>query len=257
MTDESLKEKIVNSISRLSAKGERVVIVHGGGPFIKEALAEAQIDSEFIDGQRKTSHEAMHLVEITLKGRVNTNLVTLFNRAGAKAVGLSGKDGQVVTAKKRIHIESNTGREVDLGQVGDVEKVNPLLINNLLDNGFLPVLTCVAADNRGIDYNINGDLFAGYVAGALRADHFVVLTDVDGIMMDKDDPETLIKKIESGELVKLKATGVIQGGMIPKIDACIVALKEGAVEAHILNGTKPDDLERIIEKDKAGTAILK
>jgi len=257
MTDDLLKQKVVNAISRLAEKGERVVVVHGGGPFIKEALEEARIESEFIDGQRKTTFEAMQHVEIALKGKVNTNLVTLFNRAGSRAVGLSGKDGQVVIAKKRVHIDSATGSEVDLGQVGDVKRVNPELINTLLDTGFLPVLTCVAADRDGNDYNINGDLFAGHIAGALNADHFVVLTDVDGIMMDKDDPETLMKKIESRQVEKLKTIGVIQGGMIPKIDACTTALEEGASEARILNGTKPDDLERIMDREKTGTVIQK
>ena len=257
MTDDKLKEKVVVAIARLKEKGERVVVVHGGGPFIKEALQKARIKSEFIDGQRKTTLEAMQHVEMALKGKVNTNLVSLFNKAGAKAVGLSGKDGQVVIAKKRIHYDSATGAEVDLGQVGDVAHINPKLINLLLENDFIPVLTCIAADQKGRDYNINGDLFAGHIAGALKADHFVVLTDVDGIMMDKDDPETLIKKIESREVEKLKATGVIQGGMIPKIDACTMALEEGAAEALILNGTKPKDLERIMEIDKKGTVIQK
>ena len=257
MTDDGLKTKVIAAMVALKKKGANVVVVHGGGPFIKEALEEARIESEFIDGQRKTTLEAMQHVEIALKGKVNTGLVSLFNKMGCRAVGLSGKDGRTVIAKKRLHIDSVTGREVDLGQVGDVDSVNPELIHLLLNNDFIPVLTCIASDKEGRDYNINGDLFAGHIAGALNADHFVVLTDVDGIMMDKDDPETLMKKIESQKIEKLKAIGIIQGGMIPKIDACTTALEEGAVEARILNGTKPNDLERIMEKEKIGTLIQK
>jgi len=257
MTDEILKSKVISAIASLKQKGEQVVVVHGGGPFIKAALEEAKIESEFIDGQRKTTLEAMRHVEMALKGKVNTNLVKLFNRVGTKAVGLSGKDGQVVIAKKRVHIDSESGVEVDLGQVGDVEKVQPELIELLLQNDFIPVLTCVAADKEGNDYNINGDLFAGHIAGALNADHFVVLTDVDGIMTDKEYPQTLIKEIKSRQIEKLKSDGIIYGGMIPKIDACITALSNGASEAHILNGTKPNDLERILYKERIGTIIQK
>jgi len=257
MTDEALKAKIIKGIDSLKKRGERVVVVHGGGPFIKEALKEARIESEFIDGQRKTTVEAMQYVEMALKGKVNTNLVKLFNKEGARAVGLSGKDGQVVIAKKRIHIDTKSGAEVDLGQVGDVEKVQPELIELLLQNDFIPVLTCVASDNEGNDFNINGDLFAGHIAGALKADHFVVLTDVDGIMMDKDDPDTLMNIIDLNQVDNLKTRGVIQGGMIPKIDACATALKKGAAEAQILNGKKPDDLGRIMDKERIGTIIQK
>jgi len=257
MTDETLKSKVVSAIASLREKGNRVVVVHGGGPFIKEALEAAKIESEFIDGQRKTTGEAMQHVEMALKGKVNTNLVSLFNNQGCRAVGLSGKDGQLVLARKRVHVDSSSGDEVDLGQVGDVQRVNPHLINLLLDNDFIPILTCVAADKEGRDYNINGDLFAGHIAGALNADHFVVLTDVDGIMMDKEDPESLMKKIESKQIEKLKAVGIIYGGMIPKIDACTTALEEGAREARILNGTKPTDIERILDEGKIGTVIQK
>ena len=259
MTDSNLKFKILESICSLKKEGHKVVIVHGGGPFIKFALEEANIESEFIDGQRKTTPEAMEYVEMALKGKVNGSLVSTINAMGFKAVGLSGKDGKTVIAEKRVHQRIVNGKTeiADLGQVGDVDRVNPELIRLLLDNDFIPVITCLASDEAGNDYNINGDMFAGHVAGAISAEHYVVLTDVDGLLLDKDDPGTIIREVGLSELIKLKDKGIIQGGMIPKIESCEIALNNGAAFARIINGTVPEQISELFANQEVGTVIKK
>ncbi len=259
MSDDRLKNEVLKNIGTLHAQGFNIVIVHGGGPFIKKALNEAKIESEFIDGQRKTTAEAFEYVEMTLKGKVNSNLVSLLNSLGHKAVGLSGQDGRTVIASKRRHETLIDGRmtAVDLGQVGDVAKVNPELIHLLLQNNFIPVISCTAADEKGLGYNINGDMFAGHLAGALEADEYVVLTDVDGLMKDKDDPSTLVNDIQLHELKMLVDDGTIQGGMIPKIESCEIALNKGAKTARIINGTKPGQIQKIAGDSTIGTNIKK
>jgi acetylglutamate kinase len=259
MTDPDLQSEILKNICLLKKKGHSIVIVHGGGPFIKLTLDEAGIESEFIDGQRKTTSAAMKYVEMALKGRVNGSLVSIINGMGYKAVGLSGKDGQMVLAEKRLHQRKENGKSimVDLGQVGDVVEVDPALIDLLLDNDYLPVLTCIASDRGGTDYNINADLFAGHIAGNLSARQYVVLTDVDGLMLDKNDPGSLIREIQLSELEKLKENGVIQGGMIPKVDSCRTALENGAGSARIINGTVPGQIAEIFEGKDPGTVIRK
>jgi len=257
MTNEGLKSEIITILSDLVDQGQRIVVVHGGGPFIKKALADAKIESEFIDGHRKTSPEALHHVEKALKGEVNTDIVRQFNKVGKKAVGLSGKDGRTVTAVKRVHIGSDDGKEMDLGQVGDVGNIDPALINLLLEKNYIPVMTCIAADEEGEDYNINADMFAGHMAGALNADRFIVMTDVDGLLEDIKDPSSLIRELKVARLAELKESGTIVGGMLPKVEACEVALENGAQQATILNGTKPNQLRALMKGDAAGTKIVK
>ncbi len=259
MTDIDLKVSILESICSLKKDGHNIVIVHGGGPFIKFALEEANIESEFIDGQRKTTPEAMEYVEMALKGKVNGSLVSIINAIGFKAVGLSGKDGKTVIAEKRMHQRTVNGKTeiVDLGQVGDIVRVNPELIRLLLGNDFIPVITCIASDEAGTDYNVNGDMFAGHVAGAISADHFVVLTDVDGLLRDKDDPGSIMREVRLSELVDLKEKRIIQGGMIPKIESCEIALNSGAGFARIINGTVPGQITELFAKKEVGTVIRK
>lgn len=259
MTDEHLKHDVLKNICSLKKKGYDVVIVHGGGPFIKKALQDAGIVSEFIDGHRKTTPETYEHVEMALKGKVNGSLVSIINSIGFKAVGLSGKDGNIVTATKRLHQTNVKGKleDVDLGQVGDVAKVDTTLIEILIKNDFIPVVTCLASDDNGISYNINGDMFAGHLAGALKASQYVVLTDVDGLRKDKDNPASLMKKISLSETKGLLEKGIIQGGMIPKIESCEIALTKGAGAARIINGTKPDQVLEMTDAPHIGTTILK
>lgn len=257
MRSPELQRAVINNISQLRDRGHQVVLVHGGGPFIKNVLELARIESTFIDGHRKTTPEALKYIEMALKGEVNGNLVRLCNRAGLKAVGLSGKDGAMVTAKKRYHRRRENGRDIehDLGQVGDVAAIDPSLVDILLKNDYLPVVTCLASDADGNDFNINADMFAGHLAGALKVDRYLVLTDVDGLLRDVNDPGSLITALNLKELERLSGS-VIVGGMIPKLESCRIALEKGARMACIVNGTKPDYLLRAATSQQfIGTTI--
>lgn len=258
MTDAHLKERLIRNLLRLREDGDRLIIVHGGGPFIRDILDMAAIRSEFVDGQRKTSPEAMEYVEMALKGKVNGDLVRLINRSGYRAVGLSGKDGQLVVAKKRVHQHEVNGQmeTLDLGRVGDVDVVQTELLELLLDHDFIPVIACLAADREGRDLNINGDVFAGHIAGAMNADEFIVLTDVDGLMKDIRDPESLITSLSVGEVPELVRRGIIRGGMIPKLEACSTALERGASSARIMNGTRPEKILSLGQEVQVGTRIV-
>lgn len=257
MINESLKKEIVQHIGSLKDQGYHVVLVHGGGPFIQKMLDMAGIESEFIGGHRKTTKEALQYVEMALKGQVNGSLVSLFNSLGYKAVGISGKDGGLVKARKRLHEEKIDGelRSFDLGQVGDVEQVDTSLVKSLLENGFIPVITCLASDMQGNDYNINADMFAGHLAGALKAEQYLVLTDVDGLMRDINEPSSLIREISYTKIDWLIEEKVIQGGMIPKMESCKVALEKGAGKARIINGTKPPQIVAATKNETIGTLI--
>ena len=258
MVNDALKDRILKAICALYDEGQRVLIVHGGGPFIQRALDRAQIASEFIDGQRKTSAAAMKEVETALKGEVNSDLVGRINAMGYKAVGLSGKDGQTVVGQKRLHIqrlENGEQREIDLGRVGNVLRVEPALLNDLLEKGYIPVMTCIAQDEFGESLNINGDIFAGHIAGHLNAQAFVVLTDIDGLLQDVNDPQSLLAQISLHDIKELVSEGVIQGGMIPKMEACETAIRNGAQSAYIINGTKPEQLAQLARGEQIGTKI--
>jgi len=259
MTEESLKTKVLQNICQLQDRGFHVVIVHGGGPFIQKILGQVNIQSEFIDGHRKTTKEALKYVEMALKGEVNSSLVSILNQMGQKAVGLSGKDGRMAIAQKRFHHKNINGKieKIDIGQVGDITEINTDLISLLLQNNFLPVVTCIAADNKGNEYNINADMFAGNMAGALSAKQFIILTDVDGLLMDKDNPSTIIRNLSISQTNELISNGTIQGGMIPKIESCIVALNSGAKSSRIINGTKPSQITQLAENKNIGTTISK
>ncbi len=259
MTDDDLKKQVLKNICALREKGYDVVIVHGGGPFIKRALEEAKIESEFIGGHRKTTTEAFEYVEMALKGKVNGSLVSMINAYGYKAVGLSGKDGRFVTAVQRLYERVVDGEveEVDLGQVGDVVEVDPFLIKLLLNHDYIPVITCLASDRDGNDYNVNADMFAGHLAGALNAYQYVVMTDVDGLLREKDDPNSLIGEVGLGDIKSLMDEKIIQGGMIPKMESCEIAVNKGAGSARIINGRKPEQILALIDEKQIGTLITK
>lgn len=258
MVNEELKKQIAEKIAHLQTNGYQVILVHGGGPFINKALDDASIVSTFFDGHRYTSRDALACIEKTLKGEVNGSLVSLLNRTGIKAVGLSGKDGQFVTAEKRWHVqfdESGKPHQIDLGHVGEVSQVDTTLLEVLLREGFTPVITCIAGDKNGNEYNINGDIFAGKIASALAVDAYIVLTDVDGLFLSYPDPDSIIPHLTLTNL-KNYVGSVITGGMIPKISSCGDAVREGVKRAVILNGTKPDQITDYLLYNKAlGTTI--
>jgi acetylglutamate kinase len=255
LTDESIKQSIVEQICELLSLNFEIVIVHGGGIEIKSLLDTVGITSQFIGGHRKTDLETIGYVEMALSSRVNKDLVSRFNLEGHKAVGISGKDGITAIAGKRIHKED--GEEAaDLGFVGDVEKVDPTLIRILLENKYLPVLSPVSFGADGNTYNVNADMFAGHVAGAINADMFIALTNVDGLLRDVEEPGSRIDHLTSDEAKSLYGS-VIEGGMIPKIDACITSLELGVKSARIINGTDGHSLLQMFKtNDTIGTTIV-
>ena len=255
MTNPELQNQIISEIVSLWNEGVQVVLVHGGGPFIDEILRQLNIESEFVGGHRRTSDESIKYIEMALSGEVTPTLVRLFDQHGIKSVGLSGKDGGMIIAKKKYHIDGEN--KVDIGWVGEVDKVNTNIIQTLLDNGFLPVISCMATGENGQAYNINADMVAGHLAGALEADKLIMLTDVDGLYEDFKKPETLISQININQIRGLMGT-VISGGMIPKMEACTIAIENGAAEVCIINGTKSGLLTEIMKNHKnTGTTIKK
>lgn len=257
MTDPNAQAQVLSQVAELKKAGIYPVVVHGGGPFIKAQFEISGIESEFVDGHRITLKDSMEVVEQALSGKVNGMLVNQLNRLGANAVGLSGKDGGMVRALKRTHqIKNENGtEEIDLGFVGDVELINTDLPNLLIDNGYLPVISPVSSGADGEDYNINADMFAGHMAGALNAAAFVAITNVDGLMKDPSKPETKIESITADEAKSLFGT-VIKGGMIPKVEACLIALEKGVPAAHIISGsTENSILRQLLTEQHVGTLI--
>lgn len=257
LTDEETKHEIVSQISILNQLGAKVVVVHGGGIEIKQLLDDVGLVSEFVGGYRKTDAKAMGYVEMALSGMVNKELVGLLNASEVRAVGISGRDASMVRAKKRFHIVEADGVEEkhDLGFVGDVDEIDTKLIKTLVDADYIPVLSPVSSGKNGKSYNINADMFAGHMAGALKAEKFIALTNIDGLLEDIDDPDSIISKLTSDQARELFGS-VIQGGMIPKIEACLIALEKGVKSSHIINGTKTELLLRILlTDDKLGTEI--
>jgi acetylglutamate kinase len=255
MTNQQLKESVIANIADLHRSGHEVTIVHGGGPFIKNMLDLMKIKSEFIGGHRKTSKEAIKFIEMTLKGEVNSDIVTLLGKNGINAVGLSGKDARLALAKRRYHEDGD--KKVDIGLVGDIREINTAILKDLMEKSYLPVVACIAADADGQTYNVNADMMAGALAGALKVDEYIALTDTDGLRKDKDDPQSLIAEISSKELKPLFGSS-IQGGMIPKIESCMLALKNGVGKARIINGTVQNSLNEVLRnKKELGTTIVK
>ena len=257
MTDADAQAQVLQQIAALKRAGVYPVVVHGGGPFIKTQFELSGIESEFVDGHRITLKDSMEVVEQALSGKVNGMLVNQLNRLGANAVGLSGKDGKMVQALKRTHqVKNENGtEEIDLGFVGDVELINPDLPHLLIDNGYLPVISPVSSGADGEDYNINADMFAGHMAGALNAAAFVAITNVDGLMEDPSKPETKIESLTADEAKSLFGT-VIKGGMIPKVEACLIALEKGVPAAHIISGsTENSIIDQLLTNQHVGTQI--
>ena len=235
MLNEELKQAVMEDIVLLSTIGIKVVLVHGGGPEINKMLEKVGKESKFVDGLRYTDEETMEVVQMVLTGKLNKDIVGILLQKGGKAVGLSGVDSGLLRAIKTTK---------DLGFVGEVTQVHPEILISLLDKGFIPVVSTVALGEQGDDsrYNINADTAAAKIAVALKAEKFVQLTNVPGVLRNIDDPSTLIKRIEKTALGSLKATGIIAGGMIPKIDCCLTALEGGVPRTHIIDGRVPHSL---------------
>nr|YP_009500405.1 acetylglutamate kinase [Gracilariopsis heteroclada]AXE43567.1 acetylglutamate kinase [Gracilariopsis heteroclada] len=250
MKNLQLKSKVIEDILFLSYIGIRIVIVHGGGPMINRWLKKIDIEPKFLDGIRITDKATMEVVEMVLVGKVNKDLVTLLNRSSPIAVGLSGKDANLITASSLFvnQVDNYTGK---------VEQVNVKIINLLLDQGYIPVIASVAADLNGQAYNINADTVAGSIAEYLHAEKLILLTDTPGIMRDINCPSTLIKYLNIQEAERLKKEQVILGGMIPKVDCCIKALRNNVNAAHIINGSVEHALLlEILTSDGIGSMLI-
>ena len=248
-----LKTSFALDVVLLKYVGMHPVIVHGGGPEISAAMKRLGKEPRFVDGMRVTDAETMDIVEMVLVGRINKEIVALINQHGGRAVGLSGKDGTILLARKRSHVTSK-GEEVDIGLVGEIEAVNPQLIHLLVGEGYIPVVAPVAAGSDGQTYNVNADLVAGEVAAALKAEKLIHLTDVPGI---EGAGGTLLTTLSRGEAERLIANGTIEGGMLPKVESALAALKGSVAKTHIIDGRLPHALLlEIFTKEGIGTEIV-
>ena len=249
MINEELKQQVMEDIALLWLIGVKVVLVHGGGPEISHIMKRLGKEAVFIDGLRVTDKETVDIVQMVLAGKINKTLVNLIQMKGGHAVGLSGIDGGILEAKVK---------DERLGFVGEITKVRPQPITDLLEKNYIPVVSTVASDRQGNTYNINGDTAAAYLAGALGAERLIMMTDIAGILRDKDDPTTLIPHITVSEAKKLYDEGIISGGMIPKVDCCIEALEHGVNNVVIMDGRIPHSiLMELLTDEGAGTMVMK
>ena len=248
MINEQLKQQVMEDIVLLWLIGVKVVLVHGGGPEISELMQKLGKQAVFVDGLRVTDKETVDIVQMVLAGKVNKSLVTLLQMKGGHAVGVSGMDGGLIEAKIK---------DERLGYVGEITKIRPQPITDLLEKNYIPVVSTVASDHEGNTYNINGDTAAAYIAGALNAERLIMMTDIAGILRDKDDPSTLITEVTVAEAAELKAQNVISGGMIPKVDCCIEAIQRGVKNVIIMDGRIPHSiLMELLTDEGAGTMVV-
>ncbi len=258
MVNENVLESTIKDILLLYFVGIKPIVVHGGGPEITEKMEKLGIKPKFVDGLRVTDKETMEIVEMVLDGKINSKIVTTFIKYGGRAVGLSGKDGLLIVAKKKLIRKKKNGREVviDLGYVGETEYVNPDILKILIDNGYIPVVSPVATDLEGNTYNLNADIVAGNIAAAVKAKKLIMLTDVPGILRNVEDRSSLISKIKADELEVMLNEGKIVGGMIPKVEAVLKALRGGVERAHIIDGSREHAiLLELFTREGIGTMV--
>ena len=247
MINEELKMNVIKDVVLLSVIGVKVILVHGGGPEINRTLDKMGKETQFINGLRYTDEETIDVVQMVLAGKTNKDLVKLIMQKGGNAVGISGVDNQLIIAKKH---ES----EDDLGYVGDVDKINPNIIIDMLDKGYIPVIASVGTDEEGHTYNINADTAAAEIAGALGAENMILVSDIPGLLADKDDEGTLIPLVHVYEVNSLIEKGIIGGGMIPKVDCCVRAIRQDVKKAVIIDGRIPHSiLIEMLSKEGIGT----
>lgn len=248
MVNETLQEQVMEDITLLSLIGVKVVLVHGGGPEISSLMKRLGIEPTFVDGLRVTDKETVDVVQMVLAGKINKSLVRYLESKGGGAMGISGIDGKLIVAKKK---------DDRLGYVGEIEKINIKPIFDLLEKGYIPVVSTVATGEDGETYNINGDTAAAYLAGALSAKRLIMMTDISGVLRDKDDPSTLIPEIRLSEAEELKKSGVISGGMIPKVECCVTAIEKGVKRAIIMDGRVPHSiLMELLTDEGSGTMFV-
>ena len=248
MVNEELKHQVMEDIVLLWLIGIRVVLVHGGGPEISDMMDRLGKKPEFVDGLRVTDRETVDIVQMVLAGKVNKGLVTLLERNGGNAVGLSGMDGKLIEARMK---------NVALGYVGSITKINIKPVMDLLERGYIPVISTIGCDDEGNAYNINGDTAAAWIAGALSAERLIMMTDIAGILRDPKDPATLIPALTIPEATELFEQNIISGGMIPKVECCIDAIHMGVKKVIIMDGRVPHAiLMELLTDEGAGTMVI-
>lgn len=249
MINETLKQQVMEDVALLHLIGVKVVLVHGGGPEISDTLKRIGKEAKFVDGLRVTDRETVEVVQMVLAGKINKTLVKLLESKGGKAMGISGIDGHMIMAKVK---------DEKLGYVGEITSVNVQPILDLLEKDYIPVISTVGSDLEGNTYNINADTAAAHIAGALRAERLITMTDITGVMMDPHDPQSLMPCIDLVDARQLMEEGVISGGMIPKIECCIDAISYGVRKVIILDGRVPHAiLMEVLTNEGAGTMVVK
>lgn len=260
MINEELKKNVIQDIVLMKCIGINPIVVHGGGPEITDMLKRMGKQTQFVAGLRVTDAETAAMAEMVLAGKINTEIVSLINQYGGRAVGLNGKDSDLVVAKKKLATvyENGQPKEVDIGFVGDVVKVNSNIIKILLANNYIPVIAPTGAGLKGETYNINADYVAGEIAAAVGASKLVLLTDVEGIYRDFQDKSTFVSTLPFAEAQEMVRKGTIDGGMIPKVEACIRALGGGVDKTHIIDGRQPHSLLlEVFTATGIGTEVIK
>lgn len=248
MTNEDLRRSVMGDIVLLNLIGVKVVLVHGGGPHIKEALNKIGLESKFLNGLRVTDAETMKVVQMVLAGQVNKDLVNLIGSVGGKAIGLCGIDDQMIKVRKQSE---------ELGYVGKITDIDVSIIQDNLDKGYIPVISTVGTDGNGQAYNINADTAAAQIAGALNAECMLSMTNIDGVLKDKNDPDSLLTEITLEQASQLKKDGIIADGMIPKVECCTDAIKAGVKRVFIINGTIPHAiLIELLTEEGLGTMFI-
>ena len=247
MINEQLKQQVMEDIVLLWLIGVKPVLIHGGGPEISELMGKLGKKSEFIDGLRVSDKETVDIAQMVLAGKINKSLVNLLQMSGGRAMGISGMDGRLIEAETK---------DERLGYVGRVTKINETPVLDLLEKGYIPVISTLGCDAEGNTYNINGDTAAACIAGALKAERMILMTDIAGILRDKDDPSTLIPEITVEEAAELQEDGIISGGMIPKVKCCIEAIQRGVDNVVIMDGRVPHSiLMELLTDEGAGTMV--
>lgn len=248
MQSEELKRLVMRDAVLLSLVGIRIVVVHGGGPEITDMLKRVGKESVFVDGLRVTDKESAEIVQMVLAGKVNKDLVNILQNSGGKAVGLSGIDGHMIEAKMR---------DERLGYVGEITDINIEIVEDVLEKGYIPVISTVGCDNEGNIYNINADTAAARIAGKLGAESLFMMTDISGVLEDKNDPSSLMKKIYVSDARQLENKGIISGGMIPKVECCIEAIRRGVKKVFVIDGRVPHSmLIELFTDDGLGTMFV-
>ena len=261
MINEDLKQKVMEDVSLMKYVGMQPVIVHGGGPDITHFLKKVDKKSDFVSGLRVTDEETVEIAEMVLDGKVNSNIVNLLNKRGVRAVGLSGKDAGLIKATKKmatVYDEEGNKEKVDIGYVGQVDSIDASILRDLLDMDYIPVIAPIGVGEDGESYNINADYVAAEIAGALKAEKLLFMTDIEGVYKDFEDKDSFISSLTDVEAREYIKTGIISGGMIPKVEACLRSLDAGTQKVHIIDGRQPHAIIlELLTEQGIGTQVHK